>query len=110
MGGRAGFNGAVGQFSMAAKASPLEVTVGDPVTVKIQLSGQGAVDSLNLPKLEWPGFKSYEPSISSENADPLGLSGTKVFEQVIIPENDTLTEVPKIELAYFNPERRNTKQ
>ena len=59
---------------------------------------------LNLPKLEWPGFKSYEPSISSENADPLGLSGTKVFEQVIIPENDTLTEVPKIELAYFNPE------
>lgn len=99
-----GFNGAVGQFTMAAKASPLEVTVGDPVTVNIQLSGEGAVDSLNLPKLEWPGFKSYEPSISSEKADPLGLSGTKVFEQVIIPENDTLTEVPKIELAYFNPE------
>jgi len=100
----ANFNGAVGQFAMVAKASPLAVTVGDPVTLKIQLSGEGMVDSLNLPKLEWPSFKSYEPSISSEKADPLGLSGVKVFEQVIIPENDSITEVPKIELAYFNPE------
>ena len=100
----ANFNGAVGQFAMTAKASPLEVTVGDPVTLNIQLSGEGTVDSLTLPKLAWPGFKSYEPSISSEQADPLGLSGTKVFEQVIIPENDSITEVPKIELAYFNPE------
>ena len=100
----ANFNGAVGQFTMSAKASPLEVTVGDPVTVNIQLSGQGTVDSLNLPKLEWPGFKSYEPSISSEQTNPLGLSGSKVFEQVIIPENETITEVPKIELAYFDPE------
>ena len=89
---------------MTAKASPLEVTVGDPVTLNIQLSGEGTVDSLTLPKLAWPGFKSCEPSISSEQADPLGLSGTKVFEQVIIPENDSITEVPKIELAYFNPE------
>ncbi|MDD9867203.1 MAG: hypothetical protein OXS32_12710, partial [Verrucomicrobiales bacterium] len=100
----ANFNGAVGQFAMTAKASPFEVTVGDPVTLNIQLSGEGTVDSLTLPKLAWPGFKSYEPSISSEQADPLGLSGTKVFEQVIIPENDSITEVPKIELAYFNPE------
>ena len=27
------FNGAVGEFSMSAKASALEVTVGDPVTI-----------------------------------------------------------------------------
>ena len=48
----AGFNGAVGRYTMQAKASPLEVTVGDPVTVNIQLSGQGAIESLNLPKLK----------------------------------------------------------
>ena len=99
----ANFNGAVGQFSMAAKASPLEVTVGDPVTLNIQLSGQGTVKALNLPVLEWPGFKSYEASITSEEVDPLGLSGEKTFEQVIIPENDAINEVPKIELAYFDP-------
>jgi hypothetical protein len=40
----ASFNGAVGRYTMQAKASPLEVTVGDPVTLNIQISGQGAID------------------------------------------------------------------
>ena len=99
----AGFNGAVGRYTMQAKASPLEVTVGDPVTVNIQLSGQGAIESLNLPKLDWPGFKSYEPSVTTKKDNPLGLLGTRAFEQVVIPESDTLTEVPRIEFPYFDP-------
>ena len=103
-GGRpAGFNGAVGRYTMQAKASPLEVTVGDPVTVNIQLSGQGAIESLNLPKLDWPGFKSYEPSVTTKKENPLGLLGTRTFEQVVIPENDGITEVPRIEFPYFDP-------
>ena len=99
----AGCNGAVGRYTMQAKASPLEVTVGDPVTVNIQLSGQGAIESINLPKLNWPGFKSYEPSVTTKKDNPLGLLGTRAFEQVVIPESDTLTEVPRIDFPYFDP-------
>ncbi len=97
------FNGAVGRYTMQAKASPLEVTVGDPITVSIQISGQGAVESLNLPKLDWPGFKSYEPSVNTRKDNPLGLLGTRAFEQVVIPESDTIDEVPRIEFPYFDP-------
>ena len=99
----ASFNGAVGRYTMQAKASPLEVTVGDPVTVNIQISGQGAIDSLNLPKLDWPGFKSYEPSVATTKNSPLGLLGTRTFEQVVIPESDKITELPKIEFSFFDP-------
>jgi hypothetical protein len=99
----ASFNGAVGRYTMKAKASPLEVTEGDPVTLNIQISGQGAIDSLNLPKLDWPGFKSYEPSVTTQKNNPLGLLGTRTFEQVVIPENDTITEVPRIEFSFFDP-------
>jgi hypothetical protein len=99
----ASFNGAVGRYTMQAKASPLEVTVGDPVTLNIQISGQGTIDSLNLPKLDWPGFKSYEPSVTTQKNNPLGLLGTRTFEQVVIPENDTITEVPRIEFSFFDP-------
>ena len=99
----ASFNGAVGRYTMQAKASPLEVTVGDPVTLNIQLSGQGAIDSLNLPKLDWPSFKSYEPSVTTNKNNPLGLLGTRTFEQVVIPESDKITEVPRIEFSFFDP-------
>ena len=97
------FNGAVGRYTMQAKASPLEVTVGDPVTVSIQISGQGAIESLNLPKLDWAGFKSYEPSVTTKKDNSLGLLGTRTFEQVVIPERDTIAEVPRIEFPYFDP-------
>ena len=99
----AGFNGAVGRYTLQAKASPLEVTVGDPVTVSIQISGQGAIESLNLPKLDWAGFKSYEPSVTTKKDNSLGLLGTRTFEQVVIPERDTIAEVPRIEFPYFDP-------
>jgi len=99
----ASFNGAVGQYTMQAKASPLEMTVGDPVTVNIQISGQGAIESLNLPKLDWPGFKSYEPSVTTSENNPLGLLGTRRFEQVVIPESDTIAEMPRIEFSFFDP-------
>ena len=103
------FNGAVGQFSMTAKASPLEVNVGDPVTINIEMSGQGTIESLSLPNLEWRGFKSYEPSVLSKKTDPLGINGIKVFEQVIIPEKETIKEVPRIEIAYFDPKAESYK-
>ena len=99
----ASFNGAVGRYTMQAKASPLEVTVGDPVTLNIQISGQGAIDSLNLPKLDWPSFKSYEPSVTTNKNNPLGLLGSRAFEQVVIPESDKITEVPRIEFSFFDP-------
>ena len=99
----ASFNGAVGRYTMQSKASPLEVTVGDPVTLNIQISGQGAIDSLNLPKLDWPSFKSYEPSVTTNKNNPLGLLGTRTFEQVVIPESDKITEVPRIEFSFFDP-------
>jgi hypothetical protein len=99
----ASFNGAVGRYTMQAKASPLEVTVGDPVTVNIQISGQGAIELLNLPKLDWPGFKSYEPSVTTKKDNPLGLLGSRIFEQVVIPESDKIAEMPKIEFSYFDP-------
>ena len=103
------FNGTVGQYSMTAKASPLEVTVGDPVTINIELSGTGTIESLNFPKPEWTDFKSYEPTILSKKTDPLGLTGLKAFEQVIIPENETIKEIPSLKIAYFDPKDESYK-
>src|ERR1019366_875557 len=44
----ANFNSAVGNFSMSVTAGPTNVAAGDPVTVRIQISGRGTLDSLTL--------------------------------------------------------------
>jgi len=103
----AGFNGAVGEFSLAQfEAAPTTVAVGDPVTLKIRLAGKGAFDSLSLSADEpaWRDFKTYPPSKKFESADPLQIEGSKYFEQVITPENVGVKEIPAFAFSYFSPQ------
>ena len=105
----AGFNGAVGQFSLAQfDAGPATVAVGDPITLKIRITGKGSFDSLSLSaeQLGWRDFKTYPPSRKFESTDPLQIEGSKYFEQVISPENVGVKEIPAFAFSYFDPERR----
>jgi len=99
----ANFSGAIGQFEIAASAGPNNVTVGDPVTVRVQISGHGALDTVTLPEQSWPNFKAYPPTAKVETTDQFGLQGTKTFEQIISPMNADVHEIPALNFSYFDP-------
>ena len=101
----ANFTGAIGNFTMSATAGPTTVTVGDPITVRVQISGSGALDQVNLPTQEaWHDFKTYPPTTKLETSDQFGLQGTKTFEQIISPENSDVHEIPALTFSFFNPD------
>lgn len=103
----ADFNGAVGSFSLNATVSTNSVTVGDPITVTVRLTGRGVIESLALTCIDkWRDFKTYSPATKVETADPFGLQGTKTFEQVIIPENAEVKELPPITFSFFDPDQK----
>jgi hypothetical protein len=104
-----GFGGAVGSFSMNFNAGPTNLAVGDPITLKIQISGRGALDSLAIPEPAWRDFKAYPPSSKLETSDPFGIQGTKSFEQVIAPQNTEVKELPPFSFPYFDPEQKSYK-
>jgi len=101
----ANFTGAVGQFDLAASAGPTTVTVGDPITVRVQISGRGALDTVTLPAQDaWRDFKTYPPTSKLEPSDPFGLQGAKAFEQIISPQNSDVHELPALTFSFFNPD------
>ena len=101
----ANFTGAVGDFTMSATAGPTAVTVGDPITVRVQISGRGALDAVTLPVQDaWQNFKTYPPTTRLETSDPLGFQGTKTFEQIISPQNADVHELPALAFSFFNPD------
>lgn len=103
----AGFGGAVGNFTLALTASPTNVVAGDPITLRIEIRGRGNFDAVQIPEqTTWNGFRVYPPTSSFETQDPLGISGVKRFEQVATPESSTLTQLPPLVFAYFDPEAR----
>ena len=99
------FNGAVGDYQMAVTAGPTNVTVGDPITVRVQISGSGALDALKLPDQSgWSDFKLFPPTQKTDLSDQLGLEGTKTFEEIVTPQNTDVHALPPISFSYFNPD------
>jgi len=100
----ANFNGAIGNYGMTLTAGPTNVAAGDPITVKIQISGRGSLDSITLPdQPAWHDFKTYPPTTKIENTDALGLQGTKTFEQIVTPQNADIKALPAVSFSFFDP-------
>ena len=100
----ANFSGAVGDFMLTVSAGPTTLTVGDPITVRVQISGSGALDAITLPTQDtWNNFKTYPPTTKLETTDQLGFQGTKTFEQIVSPLNSDVQELPPFTFSFFNP-------
>jgi BatD DUF11 like domain len=104
----ANFSGAVGEFQMTATATPTELTVGDPVSVEIAVSGAGNFDALNTPSLVSTGGWKLYPAKRYNIEGQIDQNQTPTLErrvgysQVMVPEA-VHNEVPPFELTYFNP-------
>jgi hypothetical protein len=99
-----GFGGAVGSYSLQVSAAPTNVAAGDPVTVKVQIAGSGPLESLSLPaQPDWREFKTYPPESKVSFSEPLGISGVKTFEQVVIPQNHEVKILPPFVFTFFDP-------
>jgi hypothetical protein len=99
------FNGAIGEYTMTVTAGPTNVAVGDPITVRIQISGRGDLGLLTLPpQPAWHDFTIYPPTSKVATTDALGLEGAKTFEQIVAPQNTDVHELPLFSFSYFDPD------
>lgn len=102
-----GFNGAVGAYSMSVTAGPTTVVAGDPITLRVQITGRGSLDSLALPDFSgWNNFKTYPPTSKINANDTFATEGSKTFEQIVTPQNSDIRALPPISFSFFDPEQR----
>jgi hypothetical protein len=103
----ADFSGAIGKFTISASATPKQVTVGDPITLTVTVSGKGNFDRLAIPALDSDNeWKTYAASSKFTPTDALGYAGRKVSEQAIVPQQATSSAVPARRFSYFDPDKR----
>ena len=101
------FSGAVGLYTMNVTAGPTNVTAGDPITLRVQISGKGAFDNISLPAQTqgaWQNFKTYTPTAKVDTTDALGIEGAKTFEEIIVPQSADVHELPPITFSFFDPQ------
>jgi hypothetical protein len=97
------YSGLVGEYSMVAQATPTEVSVGDPITLEVMVTGPDYLENVELPTLQAQGPLARDFKIPEEMAAGELRGRMKVFTQTIRARNAAVKAVPSISLTYFNP-------
>lgn len=107
--GRPGsFSGAVGNYTMNSSIDKTSLMANEAITIRFTISGSGNVKMIDKLNIKFPyDFEVYEPKItqnSKVNNDI--VSGTKVFEYVVIPRNSGDFRIEPFEFSFFNPSKK----
>lgn len=105
-GAPAGFDNAVGSFTIKTGTQETEVQEGDPIPVEIVVSGSGNLDTLRPPKpMDADGWKLYDATAESRGDERREISGSTVFRQFLRPL-ELKTALPAFQLVYFDPKAK----
>lgn len=96
------FTNAVGTFRFSGSAGPTQLRVGESCTITLSLSGDG-----NLEFVEWPAFDELKADFRVFSKNERKLTGVRQLELEVSPRNDRVSEIPALEFASFDPERRD---
>lgn len=98
------FTGAVGQFDIRASASPRRVSEGEPITLRIEITGDGPLDLLPAPDLNMQAALTERFRVPTEPLAGETDGAARRYSQSIRPRDARVTEIPPIEFGYFDPQ------
>lgn len=107
----ANFSGGVGQFDISATLDKNTVKAGDPVTLRFVVNGTGNMKLIKQPELQLPNdFDTYDPKQTDKTKlTASGLTGSVLYETLIVPRNKGKYTIPAMEFVYFDTKTSSYK-
>ncbi|MCX6281427.1 MAG: BatD family protein [Bacteroidetes bacterium] len=98
------YAGAVGNFTFHTELDRTKVKTNEAINLKCVVSGEGnlqLIDKLNI--IFPPDFETYDPKISNDiRSSDKGVSGSQVFEYLIIPRKPGTFNLKPISFSFFD--------
>ena len=96
------FSGAVGTFKIASDLSSTAAAAGDPLTLRLHVTGSGNFDRVDSTMLEHvEQWKTYPPKSTFKSSDALGYKGEKTFEQPLIASKPGRANASRADFQLF---------
>ena len=103
----ADFSGAVGNFKISSELSEPAAAAGDPLTLRMHVTGSGDFDRVNSPMLQnVENWKTYQPTAKFTASDNTGYRGDKTFEQPLVAAQPGTQTLPALSFSFFDPATR----
>ena len=106
-GAPADFSGAVGRFSISARTNSAGGAVNEPLTLTVNLTGEGNFDLLPDPGWpDMPGWRTFDaaPKTISRIDDGV-LIGRRTYERTLVPREAGDFTIPPVRFTYFDPSK-----
>ena len=107
----AGFSGGVGHFTVSSSVDKKTVKAGEPVNVRIVVSGVGNMKLLKQPELSLPkDFEKYDPKITDKTKlTAEGVTGSMIYDILVVPRNKGAYTIPPVNFIYFDTQTHQYK-
>ncbi|HYE56532.1 MAG TPA: BatD family protein [Chitinophagaceae bacterium] len=101
----AGFDGAVGDFSVTASLNNPVVKAGEAAKLTVEIRGKGNIPMINAPAVNWPGsVEPFDPTAKEDiHVETAPLNGVKTFEYAFTPKDTGNIIIPPVRFSYFDP-------
>lgn len=98
------FSGGVGYFSISAQADKTTLKAGNPVTIRVVVSGTGNLKLIKQPTLSLPkDFDKYDPKVTDKTRlTSNGIEGSMVYDFLVVPRNQGKYTLPAISFVYYD--------
>jgi hypothetical protein len=101
----AGFSGAVGKFAISNDLDKTELKANEALNYKVRISGSGNIKLLKALTINFPpDFEKYDPKIAdSVKESANGVTGSRVYNYLLIPRHQGDFTIDPFQFSYFNP-------
>ncbi len=89
------FLGLIGNWSCKLKLNRSDVAAGEAVNLIMDVKGQGNIDQLNAPELDFEGFRFYKPEVKKQK------DGSAQVSWVIVPLSEK-SVLPELKFSVFD--------
>jgi hypothetical protein len=99
------FNGAVGNFSLAALLKNDSIQTNSALSLIFEIRGKGNLNLVNPPKVDFPpDLEVFEPKRTENISHSVsGTEGKLSFEYVIIPRHNGNYRISPLNFTFFDP-------
>jgi tetratricopeptide (TPR) repeat protein len=107
----AGFSGGVGRFNISAQLDHSSVKAGNPITLRVVVSGVGNLKLLKQPVVKFPkDFDKYDAKVTDKTKlTANGVEGNMIYDFLAVPRNEGKYTIPSIEFIYYDTQLNRYK-
>lgn len=98
------FSGGVGRFTITGQTNKDKIKAGDPLNIRLVVSGSGNLKLIKQPEVELPqGWDKYDAKVTDKtHLTANGVEGNMIYDILAVPRKEGSYVIPPVKMTYYD--------